>query len=775
MAMRLFSAFILLEFLLLLASCSKDKEGVEYFFDREILDISVLRECAKTSENGDHCYQLRFRFPIETNELKCFHLWLDTTVIDDSSKAVSSGALKNSIVIEYNSNSTSDFDTIDLTSLLADYLDRDSLQVAIWPEYIDKDSDVKKGSLQRLYIHFGDDLPPSRVTLQDSVWASGAVFDWARPTDQTDFYAPNNLSGPIVGYNIVVYAQDKNEDIRDLKVKVFYDSKVDSTGTLFYKRHSRIRAVADSIWIDETSKSSDVKNYLRLAILDGNGFDFENPDINRYRLLLEGLKAESRYTIGISSWDSSGNSSGTEGLTTVENNQLFITTDKIAPLMPTSILSLPDTLNDGFTRLDSNNRVRLFWSKSVDPIKEGHGIVVGPSLEIPANCSEIFCYRPVARYIIERWSNNSWEKLSYAGGDVSSRYIKHYDPKGDTMGVSAVGHFVTDTIRWVLPNDTLIIRIRSVDSSGYYSVALIDTLFIAPNTVADINCPVGFIPIKTSDTTSLCIESLEHQNEEGEFVRNVLHAEAMAACSAIDAPGFSVSLCNERDWELVCLSGGSSTYGVIEDGDVSATEYLFSYCNVGTNDSVSAKSPTLRNAKCANRYGVRDLPGQYQEWVLGRSPDTLQVIKGSSFQLFEGIDRETAAMCTNRYFPYYTRRAYTKDTVYLYVNGTTVDTTLVKDTTKTLYATLVQKNFTDTLQFFNVINPKTLVTIGEDYALLSEYKKGGAAWLEKLAAGLIYEESRKEAVFLLKTTPYRAAGAFYKNNSIGFRCCAYPK
>lgn len=775
MAMRLFSAFILFEFLLLLASCSKDKEGVEYFFDREILDISVLRECAKTSENGDHCYQLRFRFPIETNELKCFHLWLDTTVIDDSSKAVSSGALKNSIVIEYNSNSISDFDTIDLTPLLADYLDRDSLQVAIWPEYTDKDSDVKKGSLQRLYIHFGDDLPPSRVTLQDSVWASGAVFDWARPTDQIDFYAPNNLSGPIVGYNIVIYAQDKNEDIRDLKVKVFYDSKVDSTGTLFYKRHSRIRAVADSIWIDETSKSSDVKNYLRLAILDGNGFDFENPDINRYRLFLEGLKAESRYTIGISSWDSSGNSSGTEGLTTVENNQLFITTDKIAPLMPTSILSLPDTLNDGFTRLDSNNRVRLFWSKSVDPIKEDHGIVVGPSLEIPANCSEIFCYRPVARYIIERWSNNSWEKLSYAGGDVSSRYIKHYDPKGDTMGVSAVGHFVTDTIRWVLPNDTLIIRIRSVDSSGYYSVALIDTLFIAPNTVADINCPVGFIPIKTSDTTSLCIESLEHQNEEGEFVRNVLHAEAMAACSAIDAPGFSVSLCNERDWELVCLSGGSSTYGVIEDGDVSATEYLFSYCNVGTNDSVSAKSPTLRNAKCANRYGVRDLPGQYQEWVLGRSPDTLQVIKGSSFQLFEGIDRETAAMCTNRYFPYYTRRAYTKDTVYLYVNGTTVDTTLVKDTTKTLYATLVQKNFTDTLQFFNVINPKTLVTIGEDYALLSEYKKGGAAWLEKLAAGLIYEESRKEAVFLLKTTPYRAAGAFYKNNSIGFRCCAYPK
>lgn len=775
MIIRLFPIFILLEILLLLASCSKEKEGIEYFFDREILDVSVLRECASKEEEGGHCYQLRFRFPIETNQLKCFHLWLDTIVIDDSSKAVSAAALKKSILIEYNSKTTHDFDTIDLTSLVADYLDRDSLQVAIWPEYTDKDSDDKKGSIQRLYIHFGDDLPPSRVTLQDSVWASGAIFEWARPTDQTDFYAPNELSGPIVGYNIVVYAQDQNEDIRDLKIKVFHDSKIDSTEYILYKRHSRIRAVGDSIWIDGTSKSADVKNYLRIAVLDGGGFDFLNPDINRYRLLLEGLKAESRYTIGISSWDSSGNSSGTEGLTTVENNQLFITTDKIAPLMPMALLSLPDSLDNHFTRLDSNNRVRLFWSKSVDPLKEDHGIVVGTSLEIPSSCSEVFCYRSVASYIIERWDNNVWEKLSYAGGDVSSRYTKLYDLKNDAMVVSATGRFVTDTIRWVLPNDTLILRIRSIDSSGYYSAALIDTLFIAPNPVINIDCPIGFIPVKTSDTTSLCIESLEHRNEEGEFVRNVLHAEAMASCSSIEAPGYTVSLCKERDWELVCLSGGSSTNGVIEDGDVTSTEYLFSYCNVGTNDSLSAKSINLRNAKCANAYGVRDLPGQYQEWVLGRSPDTLQVLKGSSFQLFEGIDRETAAMCTNRYFPYYTRRAYTKDTVYLYINGTTVDTTLVKDTTKALYATLIQKDFTDTLQFFNVIDPKSLKTIGEDYALLSEYKKGGSAWLEKLAAGLIYEESRKEAVFLLKTTPYRAAGAFYKNNSIGFRCCAYPE
>lgn len=770
-----FKLFIFIDILLLLVSCADDQEGVEYFFDREILDMSILRQCASKAEEGANCYQLRFRYPIETNELKGFHLWLDTTVIDDTSKGVSSTALKSSILIEYNGNSTADFDTFDLTALLVDYLDRDSLQLAIWPEYTDGDSDEKKGSLQRLYIHFGDDQLPSRVILQDSVWATGALFDWARPTDQTDFYSPNDLSGPIVGYNIVVYAQNKEEDLRQVKVKVIHDSIVDSAGTLLYEKHARIRVVNDSIWVDQTSQTDDVKNYLRLVILDGKGFDFVNTDANRYRLILEGLQSESKYTIGISSWDSSGNSSGTEGLSTVENNQLFITTDKIAPLMPKMIFSNRDSLDPNLTRLDSNNRVRLFWSKSIDPIENNHNIVVDSVLIIPSTCSEYFCYQTVSKYIIEQFNKGSWEELSYAGGEVSSRYTKSYDWSGDTMAVSATGKFVTDTIRWVLPGDTLILRIRSVDSSGYYSVALVDTLFIAPHKVENIDCPQGYIPIQSSDSTRFCIEAIEHRDEDGEFYRNVFHSEAMDICNSIELSGFNVSLCREADWQKACLSEGSSTYGVIQDGDVSSSEYLFSYCNVGTNDSLFAKSFDDRNKKCSNCYGVRDLPGQYQEWVLGRSSDTLQVLKGSSFQQFDGIDRETAAMCTNRYFPFYTRIAYTQDSVYLYLNGTTVDTSTVEDTTKTLYALLTKKDFTDTLQFFDVKNPKTLEVIGEDYALLSEYKKGGSSWLESLAKGLIYEPSRKEVVFLLKTTSYRAAAAFYKDNSIGFRCCAYPK
>jgi len=774
MTKRIFKVFTIIG-LFLLASCADDDEGVEYFFDREILDMSVLRECAPGVEDGSYCYQLRFRYPIETKELKGIHLWLDTTVIDDTSKAVSSAALEKSILIVYNDKKVDDFDTIDLTALLADYLDRDSLQVALWPEYTDKDKDEKKGSLQRLHIHFGDDSPPSRVNLQDSVWSTGALFDWARPTDQIDFYDPNNISGPIVGYNIVIYAENKEEDLRNLKIKVLQNTKVDSTGSSLYNKHARIRAIKDSIWVDETSQSDNVKNYMRIAVLDGKGFDFDLVDANRFRLIIEGLQPESRYTIGITAYDSSGNDSGNDGSETVDNNQLFITTDKIAPLMPEMIFTVRDTLNSSFTRLDSNNRVLIYWSNSVDPVEESHNISVDSVLKIPSSCSEYFCYRAVSKYIIERYNGNSWDLLAYAGGEASTRYTKKYEWKGDSMAVSAIGKFVSDTIRWVLPMDTLILRIRSVDSSGYYSKALIDTLYIAPHQVADLECPPGFVAVESSDTTRFCMESIEHRDENGEFYSNVLHSEAMEICNAMSLPGFNVSLCHESDWQKACLSGGSSTYGVIEDGDVASSEYLFSYCNVGTNDSLFAKSFVNRNAKCANRFGIRDLPGQYQEWVLGRSSDTLQVLKGSSFQQFEGLDRETAAMCTNRFFPYYTRMGYTQDTIYLYVNGTTVDTTLTADTTKTLYAILTQKDFKDTLQFFDVKNPETLEVIGEDYALLSEYKKGDSLWLENLAQGLIYEPSRKEVVFLLKPTSYRAAAAFYKDNSISFRCCAYPE
>ena len=176
-----------------------------------------------------------------------------------------------------------------------------------------------------------------------------------------------------------------------------------------------------------------------------------------------------------------------------------------------------------------------------------------------------------------------------------------------------------------------------------------------------------------------------------------------------------------------------------------------------------------------NPMGVRDMPGQLQEWVMGRSEDTVAVLKGGSYKVMNGLDIETQALCTNRSFPVFTRLAYTKDSVYLYREGTKVDTVYQADTSRTLYKVLTQKDFKDTLQFFDVQDSNGN-SVGTDYAPYSEYKKGGDEWLESLGNGMKYVPDHIEVVFLTgERVPFRGAANYYKSPAIGFRCCAYKE
>lgn len=758
---------------ILFAACSDDSNSIDYLFDREISDVSVLRNCASNADSLAYCFMLRYRYPIDTDKLSKIYLWIDSTIIGDSTKSIDDDKLAHATdSFEYPTGTQNNFDTIDLTNYIKDYVkERDSLLVAIYCEY----SSGRQGTVQRIYLHFGDDMAPSLVSLYDSVWTTGALFEWSRPSDQTDFYKPGELSGKIIGYNIVLHTENKDEDIRNLKILLYAPFGTDFTGKSIYKRHARVHSNNDSVWVDSVAHGDNTKNYLRLAILDGFGYNNEFADSNAFRMIIEGLKPESRYTIGISSWDSSGNSSGTEGVASVSTHQLFITTDSIAPLMPRAIFTLKDSLFPELARLDSNNRLRIFWSASVDPFKKNNGIKVDSVLTIPDTCLYKICYDTVANYMIEHYSAiDGWKSYSYAGG--LGRYAKRYEISGDTMEVSAVGTFVTDTIRWVSPGDTIILRIRSIDKSGYYSVALLDTIYVSPGELAkQIECPAGFVPVSVADTSVFCMERFEHMNSAGNFINNVMHSEAKAACESISANGFKVALCNERDWELVCLSGGTLSYGVIQEETSDASEFLFADCNVATNDSSFASDILKRNSRCLNPMGVRDLPGNYQEWAMGRSKDTLAVLKGGSFKIMSGLDRESQALCTNRSFPYFTRLAYTTDTVYLYREGTKVDTVFEADTSRTLFKKLTQKDFRDTLQFFDVKDSNGN-SIGTDYAPYAEYKRGGDKWLKELSNGLNYVPSNKKVVFFTgERTQFRGASSFYKSPSIGFRCCAYKE
>lgn len=768
--------FSFVAFLLSLAgtfsACSDDDSSAEFLLNREISDLSVIRECDKDADSGAYCFKVRFRYPIDTDKLKKVYIWVDDDVVGDTAKTVNEDKLaKATTSFEYASGSANLFDTVDVTPYIQDFVaERCSLLVAFYCEY----SSGRPGSVQRVYLHFCDDMDPSLLgNLRDSVWTTGIRLRWLRPTDQTVYYKPNELSGPILGYNIVLHTDDKDEDLRDLKLRVETPDGVDSTGGTLFKRHARYYSNNDSVWVDTVAHSADSKkNELRIAIFDGKGYNVDNSDSNEFRLIIEGLRAESEYSVGYSSWDTSGNYSGTDG--NAAAYELISTTDSVAPLMATKLYIVEDTLYPGMARLDSNNHLRIFWNRSIDPYTKQHGVVVDSILYIPDSCLYSLCYDTVKTYMVEYWDGVEKQWVAYSKKlDESGRYGIHYGVSADTFAVSTVGTFVADTIRWVAPGDTLILRIRSVDKSGYFSAALIDTVYVSPGALAkELECPEGFVAVQASDTLKFCMERTEHRNDSGAFVTNVLHSEAVAACEAISASGFKVSLCNERDWELVCLSGGTLAYGVIQD-TLEMTDVLFRDCNVATNDSSPASDITLRNPHCMNPMGVRDLPGQYQEWAMGRSEDTSAVIKGGSYLVLSGIDLETQALCTRRSFPVYTRLAYTTDSIYLYREGTKVDTVFKADTSRTLYKVLTQKDFKDSLQFFDVQDSNGN-SIGTDYSLYSEYKKGGEEWLEKIGNGMKYVPDHIEVVFLTgERISYRGAANFYRSPSIGFRCCAY--
>lgn len=770
-------------------SCTDDDEGIEFLYNREVSEVTVLMECPPGVEEGTACYQIRYRYPVDADEdFVGVRLWLDTTVVDDTSKAVTSKQIEKGILYKYTHVKGRDFDTIDLTELVADYvkIKRDSLQVALYCEYDDNDDD---GAVYRFFMQFGDHQPPSEVSLQgDSTWATGAKFEWYRPTDQTSFYSFSELSGEIFGYNIRLYALDPDEDISDLQIAVYTPEGKDVTGGKYYFRQAAIRSDSrlDSIWIDDVKNNS--KRMLNIVVPDGKGFDMENNENNLFRIFITGLRTRTpstipSYTISISAWDVAGNSVGFT--TSPDMGTQFSTTDSVAPVMPKKIYTIEDTLFPGFARLDSNNRLVIFWERGVDPLDINHEIESDSILIIPSDCKAGTCYEVIDNYIIDRYNKlaKTWEPYVTDRDNKNGRFKNRFKWSDDEMVAASDGNFVSDTIRWTAPGDTLILRIRAKDNSGYLSAALIDTVIVSKGPLAKkVDCPAGYVAVSTSDSNYFCMEKFEHRDRNGKFVTGVLHSEAVFACEAVDAKGFDVGLCKERDWELVCLSGNALAYGVVEDGEADSTSggsdpsvYLTRQCNVSTEDSLMAADLSKRDYRCVNPDGVRDMPGQYQEWALGRSEDTVAVLKGSSFRAFSGLEKTSIAYCTNRAFPYYVRLEYVTDTVYLYREGTKVDTVYEADTSRTLYAKLSQSDFTDSLQFYDVMNSVN-EKIGEDYSLYSEYKKGGAAWLDSLSKGLTYKPSRVEAVFLTgKKVNYRQAAAFYRSSSIGFRCCAYPK
>ncbi|MDR2583735.1 MAG: hypothetical protein LBC75_09670 [Fibromonadaceae bacterium] len=737
MRSKLLAIFI---FLLLLA-CSNENSNPTYPFERTVLDISIAKTCKD-------CYIMRWRHPIEKKDLQNYYIWLDTSVVKDSVQNISQSQITQaSANIAYSSKGESD--SLDLTGLVKAFLKRDSLHIAIWAKY----SGSEKGAVQHLYVHFGDDVPPSVVYFSDSAASKSIWINWVRPTDQRDFYSPEEVNGPIVGYDISVEAADRNENIRNATVKASLAGQAINSSDLklFYK----FKKEGHGVVLEEDKNQN--QSFLRLVILDRKGFESDDIQANSWKMEVSGLKPEEHYKITIVAYDSAGNQSKPE-------NRIVSTTDTIPPLIASKFWFYADP-GDGLPRLDSN-RLILFWPRSVDPLESPTPIQLDSSLRIPSNYQK---YREVRKYLIEQKNGADWEPIARDFVVLEDYYNAHYKLEKNSMKLDTNGEFISDTLRWVLPGDTITLRIRAVDKSGYYSNAWIETIVVSKGELWKYKCPQNFVPVKMDSSSVFCMEKFQHISED-KFERNILYEKAKQKCEDLD-----FRLCTELEWNAACTAGGSR-YGVIEERNFSPDKFLFGHCGVGTGDSISANSIAKRNKICANRNGVRDLPGQLQEWVTSKGDSgDIPLIKGSSYAIFEGASRVELAQCKNRFTPTRIRPKYTTESVYLYRSGSRIDTLLQPDTSRTPFGILDPSKFTGTILIYSLTDSAGN-SLGTDYVNQEEFnKRGGNKWLDVIWQGLKYEGPIEKRQALILGMESINASKFFLDPTVGFRCCANSK
>ncbi|MCL2207440.1 MAG: hypothetical protein FWB90_05890 [Fibromonadales bacterium] len=707
MRLKLLIVFILLALL----ACSDDSNNPTYPFERTVSDVSIVKRCKDGSfAPGANCYIMRWQHPIEQKDLQSYYVWIDTTVVKDSVEKASQTQIDQATAVIPYSN-RGDGDSLDLTDLISEFLARDSLHIAIWAKY----SGNEQGVVRHLHVHFGDDVQPSIVSFSDSASANTIWINWVRPTDQRDFYLPDNINGPIAGYNISIGTDDA---IGSLTINL---SLAGYSASSSLRRNQQFRKDGRGVKLEDVTVND--PRYLRLAVIDGNGFVNDDTLANKWRMEISGLKPERSYSITIAAYDSSGNPSSGE-------SRIIKTTDNIAPTKVTEFIYNKDSAGNAI--LDSN-RLILSWIPSED-------------------------LSGIASYLLQILNDDgTWGEIPRASA-IRSGY---YAPSEG---------YVRDTLRWVLPGETFTLRLRAIDNSGHYSNPLIETIAISKGELwrNEDMCPPDFAPVKMADTV-FCMEKLQ-RNSNGKFERNILYIEAKSNC---ETRGYR--LCSENEWNAACNSGGAS-YGIIEEknefGIFSPSEFLFMYCGVGTGDSLSAINVNRRNKICASPDGIRDLPGQLQEWVIGRGDSA--IIKGSSYPIFEGASRVELAQCRNRFTPTRIRPRYTTEAVYLYRVGSRMDTLLARDPARDSIrepTILTPDSFLDTLLFYALKKSDAGNVLGQDYVNQAEYRKrGGDKWLDVLWQGLIYEQTEKRQVLIVGDTAINAS-SFFLDPTVGFRCC----
>lgn len=460
--------------------------------------------------------------------------------------------------------------------------------------------DRAMGQPQYVRIITGDKGVPAAFNPLFTPGSDKLDVTWARPNDPTSFFNPTADTGIISGYYLKVRFTGKNvkERIAKFSPKLAY-WKGD------VKQEEGIR---DSVLIDggnPIGRGYFLPDWARAR----RGAPVKSDSL---RVQIQNLVPQETYDVSLYAVDSAGN----ENSGSMPKYVSVILTDTSQP-------STPDLQVD--TALTTKNSFLVRWSASRDSVEEnGDGV-------LEARGSPNF---RIAEYRLSR--------ILVRGPGEKADAMDRRDTVIAVTEANAGDSSFVDSVRFLPPGKTYLLRLTAIDKSGYLSKpdsAMVTTdsiLFVGGD--SGLTCPAGFVPIPSStfilgDSTqggadekgengqprrmrmgAYCIEPFEHRDSLGGFATKVTWREADSICQAV-SPTDSTMLCSEVEWERACEGFDPAAPHLHGIQSERSPGILQASCNQGTGDSVMAMSFELRNPVCLTNEGVYDMAGNLSEWV----------------------------------------------------------------------------------------------------------------------------------------------------------------
>ncbi|MGL1933549.1 MAG: hypothetical protein OCD01_00940 [Fibrobacterales bacterium] len=753
---------------LLLMGCSDVRETDDLDFNAKPTSFQAYRDTL----NGP--LMLKWTVPSSDKKVMNYHLWFGDSILAND--------VANKNPVPDTSFKATESDTI-LTLSLEPFLDEGILSaqqfnVTLWAE-------VEAGELggEPVYtvVYVADVIMPEIVIPEVSVYEDSFEMNWIRPTDVFDVYLPESDSGIIIGYDIKLYSLDSTLVAGDSTLQIsqltvtfngepltIYKPGQIVTETPAVRIGQYYRSESNTIEIIDGWEEYVAGRRLFFFIEDRGRRVNDSTESDVFSMTFKGLDSETSYKLeNFTAYDESGNSAVIDSL--------FITlTDSTQPAAITG---------DSIVFIDDSSSAVIYWdapndlkNKNCEPGSESNDcdVVHYDLLVFTLDSDSSGASRTV---------NDSY--IGFAKSDLS-RYYEGNDS------------VFSDTLYELIPERKLLVGIVATDASRHKSdTVFTDTIFYSYKTADTARCPSGMIPITldslTSDSIeveSFCIEQSEHQDSTG-FITAVTAKEAEQICSSISADHY---LCREREWHRACTGRGGHEYGTISD----VTFYLEEYCNIGTAQSEDVNG---RSENCITAEGVRDLPGQLQEWVAlddsARVPTVAEtgvdyVIKGASYkQIQETVSFEEKfkyATCDNSAIPSEERLNVLRDSIGYFSNVVySMEQLDTMDGVRESARTFALESLSPADSLF--LDSLALLA---KVVLVHEYEYQGQLWVDSNSSEVVLLEQKGNEEKLDEITLYgnqifhyrssfhgyrlgtqkRYGMPLYNDASISFRCCA---